>query len=59
MEVGAAGPEEKGEDEDTPPLELPELGVAELADAYHSAAGDPDALLKLMQAGHAQITEKQ
>ena len=59
VEVGAAAPEEEGEDEDTSPLELPELGVAELADAYHSAAGDPDALLKLMQAGHAQITEKQ
>lgn len=43
--------------EDTSPLDLPEPGVAELADAYHSAAGDPDALLKLMQAGHASQSQ--
>jgi hypothetical protein len=45
------------QNEDTTPLELPEPGVAELADAYHSSAGDSDALLKLMQAGHASQSQ--
>lgn len=50
--VDVAETGEVQQSEDTSPLELPEPGVAELADAYHDAAGDPDALLKLMQAGH-------
>jgi hypothetical protein len=45
----AAATTEEAEDE-AATLELPSGN--ELADAYHTAQGDPDALLKLLQAGH-------
>ena len=55
VDVADTGEIQQGED--TSPPELPEPGVSELADAYHSAAGDPDALLKLMQAGHVSQSQ--
>ena len=54
-DAAAATGEATGEVEaEAAPLDLP--SGTELADAYHSANGDPDALLKLMQAGHEKAS---